>query len=216
MKSGFSAWQTGMGYYIPLILVGLVVFGVFRAHGWAWLGAIVFLAGLFSLFFFRDPVRLITAGPREIVSPADGAVVGIEDLENTPYYNGPCKRVSIFLSVFDVHVNRAPATGTVTAIRHQDGGYVNALRADSSEKNESHAGWMDTECGPRTVRQISGAVARRIVCVPVVGDNLEKGEKFGMIKFGSRTELYLPPEADVLVKLKDTVRAGATIMAQFS
>ncbi len=214
----FSAWKVGLPYYLPLLLLGMACLALAcRGHRWAWAGvAVFFVCGLFALFFFRDPPRGIHAAPNEVVSPADGTIVAIEDLKESPHYEGPCRRVSIFLSVLSVHVNRAPFEGVVKDIRYKRGEFLNAMRADTTDRNESNAVWMDTPRGPMTVRQISGAIARRIVCPVRVGDALEKGQKFGMIKFGSRTELYLPPDAEVCVKVRDKVAAGTSIVARFS
>lgn len=215
--NGFSAWKEGAIHYVPTILLSLgCLYLASRGYRGAWVGVAVFgFYGLFSLFFFRDPPREIVASPEELVAPADGTVVGIEELSDTPHFDGPCKRVSIFLSVMNVHVNRSPIDGTVKDVRYQEGKYKNAMRADSSQLNESNAVWLETPRGPMTVRQISGAVARRIVCRCKPGDALKKGERFGMIKLGSRTELYLPPTAEVCVRMKQKVRAGKTIIARF-
>ena len=141
--------------------------------------------------------------------------IGIEDLAETPHYDGPCRRLSIFMSVLSVHVNRAPINGTVIKASHAPGRHGNAMNPASSTANESNALWLDTPYGPVTVRQISGAVARRIVCNAAEGDILAKGERFGMIKLGSRTELYLPPGTEVCAAMKDRVRAGTTVVARF-
>lgn len=176
----------------------------------------VWLLALFTLNFFRDPPRTITQDPDEIVSPADGLVDGIENLDDSPYYDGPCTRISIFLNVFNVHINRAPDDSTIQSITHKDGEYRNAMDPYSAQVNESNWLHLDTPHGPMTVRQISGAIARRIVCPAQKGEKLKKGEKFGMIKFGSRTELYLPTNAEIKVQLKDKVKGGATIIARFN
>ena len=212
MTKPFSAWRQGARYYLPLMTVGGAA--MFLEH--VWIGAPLLIAGHCVLAFFRDPPRRIDAKDGEIVSPADGTVVGVDTLDASPYYDGPCKRVAIFLSVLNVHVNRAPAEGTVTAVEYRPGKFLNALKNESSEANESNALCMQTPHGPMTVRQISGAIARRIVCVPKAGETLEKGERYGMIQFGSRTELFLPLKADVLVAPKQKVAAGTTIMARFS
>jgi len=217
VTASFSAWKEGAIHYLPTLLVGVVCL-YFAARGYkgAWVGVVLFgFYGVFSLFFFRDPSRSVIAESREVVAPADGKVVGIEDLEASPHYDGPCRRVSVFLSVFDVHVNRAPFEGTVRMIDYREGRFKNAMKAESSETNESNAVWMDTDHGPVTVRQISGAVARRIVCKARVGEALAKGERFGMIKLGSRTELYLPPGTEVCVRMKEKVRAGVSVVARF-
>lgn len=211
MTKSFSAWRQGARYYGPLLAVGAG--SLLLGHGWV--AAPLLAAGACVLGFFRDPSRAITAGPGEIVCPADGTIVGVEQLDASPHYDGPCLRIAIFLSVFNVHVNRAPADGAVTAIDYRPGLFLNALKERSSEANESNAVHMQTAHGPMTVRQISGAIARRIVCIPEVGEHLAKGERFGMIQFGSRTELFLAPSAEALVKPKQKVKAGTTIVARF-
>ncbi len=189
--------------------------GYMTAQGHVYVGVLALFPGLFVVYFFRDPVRRITTEPQEIVSPADGVVVEIAELAETPYYDGPCKRVSIFLSIFNVHVNRAPDDGTVARIEYRKGQYKNAMSAESSDVNEANAVWLETAHGPMTVRQISGLIARRIVCAAEVGGTLRKGERFGMIRFGSRTELYLSPDAEVVVSVKEKVQGGSTVVARF-
>ncbi len=202
-------------YYGPVIAVGVVLCLALRPWGYWWAGVPVVLLGLAMMLFFRDFPRTITAGPNEVVSPADGTVVAIEDLAGTPHYSGPTRRVSIFMSVFSVHVNRAPFDCTVKDVRYAPGKFRDARDPESSQVNESNAIWLDTPKGPITVRQISGAVARHIVCPAKPGIVLQKGEKFGMIRFGSRVELYLPPGTEVCVSLNQKVNAGTTIMARF-
>jgi len=212
----FNAWKEGLPHYAPLLFVGflLILLDLVTSFTLWPLGLIVLTLGIATLLFFRDPVRTVTATEGEIVAPADGAIVGIEDLDETPHYDGPCRRISIFLSVLDVHINRAPAPCTVQDMVYKQGIYKNAMKAETSEVNESNAVWLSTPYGPMTVRQISGAIARRIVCPITKGDQFDCGEKFGMIKFGSRTELYLPPGTPVCVTLKDKVAAGTTIVAR--
>lgn len=200
MNEPFNAWMQGLWYYGPVIGAGLAIT----------------LLGVGMMLFFRDFPREITAAPNEVVSPADGTVVAIEDLESSPHYDGPSRRVSIFMSVFNAHVNRAPFECTVREVLYAPGSYKNAMRPDSSKINESNAIWLDTPKGAMTVRQISGAVARHIVCAAEAGMRLEKGEKFGMIRFGSRVELYLPPDTEICVTLKQKVHAGLSIVARFT
>lgn len=214
LSRSFSAWRTGLPYYGPLLVVGVVLAALLPSPWGAYTGGPLLAVGLFVLYFFRDPERAPAGGPADIVSPADGTVVGIEHLEDTPYYDGPCVRISIFLSVFNVHVNRAPANGTVMRVEPREGGYANAMRADSSERNESNAIYLDTPLGPMTIRQISGAVARRIVCVCGPSDRVAKGDRLGMIKFGSRTELYLPRAAQIAVTMRQRVRGNTTVVAR--
>lgn len=214
MKRPFNAWYAGAPYYGPPLLLGIVLM-IAGWGGWmAWAGGAVVLVGGYVLFFFRDPPRRVRASAEEAVAPADGKVMAVDDLEESPYYDGPCKRLVIFLSVFNVHVNRAPCAGTVDDVRYQPGLFLNALKAESSELNESNTVWMNTPHGLVAVRQISGLIARRIVCCAEPGDALAQGERFGMIKFGSRTELYLPPQAVMQVSAGDNVRAGTSIVAR--
>ena len=221
MKAKVSGWRIGAPFYGPALLLGAVAF--LLLSGWgsgSWAGAyglwrgLVFLPGLFALNFFRDPQRLISPEPRDIVSPADGVVTLVEPVESTPWYSGPCMRVSIFLNVFNVHVNRSPADATIAKIERQAGLFKSAMAADSAEVNEANTLWLETPHGPMTVRQVAGLIARRIVCPAQVGERLLKGERFGMIRFGSRTELYLPRGADVVVRVGQKVRGGATVVAR--
>lgn len=211
MNKPFSAWKEGAPLYGLLLFIGVVssVFGY-----WA-VGVVFLAAGLFTLYFFRDPERTITADRLEAVSPADGTIVAVEELQETPHYDGPCRRISIFLSILDVHVNRAPAAGRILEIIYKPGRFLNAMKPETSECNASNTIFMKTDRGMMTVRQISGAIARRIICRVSKGESLGMGEKFGMIRFGSRTELYLPLEATVCVNVHDRVRAGTSIVARF-
>ncbi len=214
MKKPFNAWKEGARYYAPVLVAGVVLTGVLYPIGFVWVGALVVAAGVAMMLFFRDFPRVAPAGAGVVAAPADGTVVGIEAIEKTPHYDGPCTCISIFLSIFDVHVNRAPYACTVREITYAPGAFKAAWRPEAGALNESNTLRLDTDAGPMTVRQISGAVARRIVCPVGVGDHLERGEKFGMIRYGSRTELYLPPDAEVCVSLKAKIRAGATIVAR--
>lgn len=214
MRKPFNAWKEGAKYYGPVLAAGVLLAAALYPYGHGWAGAPVVLAGLAMMLFFRDFPRKITAGPDEVVSPADGRVVAIEELEASPHYDGPCKRISIFLSVFNAHVNRAPFDAAVREITYKPGLFKVAMRADTSDLNESNTLRLDTAAGPMTVRQITGAVARRIVCPVAPGGALAKGEKFGMIRFGSRTELYLPPHAEIHVTINARVKAGTSIVAR--
>lgn len=214
MREPFSAWKAGRPFTIPPIVVACIILGFAGQSPWALVGISFGILGLFSLYFFRDPKREIPTDPDVIVSPADGTVDTIEDLDESPYYDGPCKRVSIFLSIFSVHVNRIPYDCTIREIEFKKGRMVNAMRADAADINQSNTLRLDTPKGPMTVRQITGAVARRIVCPAQIGEKYAKGEKFGMIRFGSRTDLFLPPDAEVSVTLKEKVNGGSTVIAR--
>lgn len=215
MNSAYSAWREGARYYLPLLVLGGGILASTWGSTYAWIAAPFLFFGMFSLFFFRDPARSHKARENELLSPADGTVVGIEDLAQSPHYSGPCRRLSIFLSVFNVHVNRSPIAGTVTAIEYRPGLFRNAMKAETTDCNEANGIKLDTAYGPITIRQISGAVARRIICRAKPGDSLGQGERFGMIKFGSRTELYLPPHTQICVKIGDKVAGGRTVVARF-
>ena len=208
---GFSGWLCGLPFYGPVIAVGILVQLLLNV----WVGLPIVLLGLAMLAFFRDFPRAITAAPNEVVSPADGTITGIDDFDNDPNFDGPCRRVSIFLSVLSVHVNRSPFEGTIRDVRYVPGKFLDARSPDCSKLNESNALWLDTPRGPMTVRQITGAIARRIVCPAKAGDTLTKGQKFGMIRFGSRTELYLPAGTTVTVEKGQYVYGGITVMARF-
>jgi phosphatidylserine decarboxylase len=187
-----------------------MVLGLFSA--WAlWFFLLLLLC---TLAFFRDPEREVPSDPNFIVAPADGTVMDIIELEETEVLKGKTRRVGIFLSIFDVHTNRAPIDGRVVYRQRRLGLFLDARRADCSEKNESMTWGFENPRVTIVVRQITGAIARRIVAWANVGDELKKGDRFGMIRFGSRTELYLPLSATVLVKEGDHVAGGSTPIAQ--
>jgi phosphatidylserine decarboxylase len=176
---------------------------------WPWALIPVLLAAFF-LWFFRDPERAIPTGPGLIVSPGDGLVTETVRIETA---DGPRQRISIFLSVFDVHVNRAPIAGTITQVRYQKGLYLNALNPASADQNEQNIVTVRGEGMEVTFKQIAGLLARRIVFVPVVGSAIGRGERVGLIKFGSRVDVLVPIEAELRVKAKDRVKGGASILA---
>jgi len=180
--------------------------------------SIVFALGcLFVAFFFRDPNRVPPEGERNVVAPADGKVVEISDAHETEFLNTDTTKIGIFLSVFDVHVNRAPVTGRVESVQHKPGKFLNALRPESAQENESNSVVLslDAPGSPKVlVKQIAGVIARRIVCACAPSQVLQRGQAFGMIKFGSRTELYVPKSVnfEVSVQKGQKVRAGETIL----
>jgi phosphatidylserine decarboxylase len=169
---------------------------------------------LCTLAFFRDPDRTSPADPDVIVAAADGTVMDIVELDEHEVLKTKTRRVGIFLSVLNVHTNRVPIDGRVTFRQHRPGLFLDARRPDCSEKNESMTWAFENPRMTIVVRQITGAIARRIVAWANVGDELKKGERFGMIRFGSRTELYLPLSAIILVKVGDHVAGGATPIAR--
>ena len=168
------------------------------------------LLALFFLWFFRDPERRIPAGLGEIVSPADGVVTEAEWIETAA---GSRLRLSIFLNVFDVHVNRAPVAGTVKVVEYREGSFLNAMKPESVIMNEQTLVVIDAGGYEVSYKQIAGLLARRIVCSVKVGDRLERGQRVGMIKFGSRTDVLMPAEAVPQVKSGARVRGGSTVLA---
>ena len=176
----------------------------------------VFFLFLFfcTVAFFRDPERTVPADPNLIVAAADGTVMDIIESDENQVLKTKTRRIGIFLSILDVHTNRAPIDGRVIYCRHQEGLCVDARRPDCSEKNESMTWAFENPRVTIVVRQITGAIARRIVAWAQIGDDLKKGDHFGMIRFGSRTELYMPLNAEVLVTVGDHVLGGSTIIAR--
>ncbi len=179
-----------------------------------WLSVIPLLLAVFFLWFFRDPQRTIPTGKGLIVSPGDGLVTETAFI-TTP--EGALRRISIFLSVFDVHVNRAPIGGTVSRVHYQKGQYLNAMNPASAERNEQSAitlRGLGADLGLEiTFKQIAGLLARRIVCRCVEGQTVERGERVGLIKFGSRVDILLPANAELRVKVGDRVKGGASVLA---
>jgi phosphatidylserine decarboxylase len=187
---------------------GLTAAGVIAVYFGNLLWGLPFwLVGAFCVYFFRDPEREIPEGP-VAVSPADGKVVHIRRWDDGQ------QRISIFLNIFDVHVNRIPVTGKVIERVYKQGKYMMAHREDASDENEQNSLTIESGGSVVTVRQIAGLIARRIVCTKDVGDEVRKGERFGLIKFGSRTDLYLGPEWNLIVKPGDKVKGGSSILAR--
>ena len=177
--------------------------------------AVAIIIYLLVLQFFRNPKRVTNSKEGEIVAPADGTVVLIEELEETEYLNDKRKMVSIFMSPLNVHVNRAPITGNVTYTRYHQGKYLVAWHPKSSQLNERTTVVMENnKTGPILFRQIAGAVARRIAIYCRPNDQLLAGQEFGFIKFGSRMDVFLPLEAEVCVKIGDKPKGGETIIAR--
>jgi phosphatidylserine decarboxylase len=203
--------RDGYIYGLSLFAVAAVLWW-FTGH-WAWGIAPVLLAAFF-LWFFRDPSRQIPAGEGLIVSPGDGKVTETALIDTL---DGPRQRISIFLSVFNVHVNRAPIGGLLTRVAYQKGEYLNALNPDSAVRNEQNAATLRGQ-GPDagievTFKQIAGLLARRIVFHPHEGQTLQRGERVGLIKFGSRVDVLVPAEAQIRVKVGERVKGGATVLA---
>jgi phosphatidylserine decarboxylase len=202
------------GYIYALSLLAVAAGLTWFTRAWAWGIAPVLLA-VFFLWFFRDPHRTIPTGTGLIVSPGDGRVTETASIA-TP--EGARQRISIFLSVFNVHVNRAPIGGTVSSVHYQKGKFLNAMNPASAERNEQSAITVRGEGSDAgfdvTFKQIAGLLARRIVCRCAEGETLARGERMGLIKFGSRVDVLLPANAEVRVKVGDRVKGGESVLAE--
>ena len=199
--------RDGFLYAFGLGVVAVLLWWLTRSN---LLVAIPVVLALFFLWFFRDPNRTIPASPGQIVSPADGVVTEAEWIETN---NGGRLRLSIFLNVFDVHVNRSPVSGTVTVVEHRAGQFLNAMNPESVLHNEQTLIQIDGGGYEVSFKQIAGLLARRIVCNVKPGDRVERGQRVGLIKFGSRVDVLLPGEADLKVKMGARVKGGSTILA---
>ncbi|MFO7708910.1 MAG: phosphatidylserine decarboxylase family protein [Desulfobacterales bacterium] len=180
--------------------------------------ALIGLAATFAICgFFRDPDRVIPAAPGAVVSPADGKVIAAALVDGGAFYEGRCRKVSIFMSVLNVHVNRIPAAGRVSRVSYRPGQFVPADRQDASGRNEHNAVFLQTDDGRSLCTvQVAGLIARRIICRVQAGDRVLRGQRFGMICFGSRLDVYLPQEIDLEVAVGDRVSAGSTVLGRLA
>src|ERR1035437_7569072 len=197
------------GYIYGLVFLAVAAVLAWATGNWAWSIAPVLLAAFF-LWFFRDPERTIPTEPGLIVSPGDGLVTETGSI-NTP--EGPRQRISIFLSVFNVHVNRSPIGGVLTSVRYQKGQYLNAMNPDSADRNEQNIATVRGEGMEVTFKQIAGLLARRIVFNLRESDTVERGQRVGLIKFGSRVNVIVPAEAGLRVKKGQRVKGGSSVLA---
>ncbi|MBU1172157.1 MAG: phosphatidylserine decarboxylase family protein [Proteobacteria bacterium] len=211
-KPGMTAFPIARPGYPFIIAAALITF-LLALIGFSFLSFISLVLTLFICFFFRDPDRVIQDREGAVSSPADGKVIIIENMDENPFFEGPCKKISIFMSVFNVHVNRIPFTGTISEIRYFPGKFVNASLDKASSDNERNALIIETDKGIKYATvQIAGLIARRIICGVQAGDMLRRGVRFGLICFGSRLDVYLPSNAEVAVTLGDKVQAGTSII----
>jgi phosphatidylserine decarboxylase len=195
--------------YIGLLLICGLFLAIYPPT--QWISVPFFALALFVAFFFRDPERTPPVDTKLLVSPADGKVV----------YVGPAKddaiggtQISIFLSIFNVHINRSPLSAEITSVRYTPGRFIPAYEAEASEKNEQNEMVLDDGSWKVTVRQIAGVVARRIVFFKKKGDHLDRGERFGLIQFGSRVDIFLPQEGNIRVAVGDKVKGGETVLVE--
>ena len=206
-NKNFSVVLDGLVFIVPLaVLTGVLAY--LKVTGMS----MFFLAvTLFVLWFFRNPDRVTPEDEKAVISPADGRIIKIEEVEEQEILRGRARKVSIFMNVFNVHVKRAPCAGTVKEIVYREGRFFSANLDKASALNERNSVLIETVDGSRILTiQIAGVIARRIVCWVKEGMGIEKGERFGLIKFGSRLEVFMPLDATIPVKVGDKVRAGET------
>jgi phosphatidylserine decarboxylase len=207
---GIPVASEGWPFILPLAAVTIICFLL----GWKYPAWFLLVLTLFVLFFFRDPERIVPQGKGVVVSPADGKVIVIKDIYEPDYLKQDVKQISIFLSVFNVHVNRAPYGGTVEIVKYNPGKFHVASVDKASLDNEQTAMVIANGKDKVLVKQIAGLIARRIVCYAKPGDSLKAGERYGLIRFGSRVDIFLPRNADLKVKLGDHVAGASDIIAE--
>jgi len=199
---------------LPFLFVCLVIAFGFIVGGYWPLGLVFGILAGYTAYFFRNPERLPPVGSALVASPADGKIIFVGVVTETEFSNEEMQKISIFMSLWDVHVNRVPVDGTVRDMKYHRGRFMAAFEERASEENERNAMLIETSKGQRlVVVQVAGLVARRIVCYPTVGAFVLKGQRMGLIRFGSRCDIYVPKGAEVLVKLGEKVLGGETILA---
>lgn len=198
----------------PFIIFFAALSGIVFWMGGAGIALIPLLLTMFMFYFFRDPERTVPAGRNIFVAPADGKIIVIKDMLETDYLHKDVKQVSIFMSPFNVHVNRVPCDGKVKNVHHVKGKFLAAYKDEASTQNEHIDMVFETRYGDLLLRQVAGFVARRAVCRKNEGDILQGGERYGLIKFSSRVDIYLPKDAVIKVRLGDRVKAGETVLGE--
>lgn len=196
------------------VLPSLALSFLFYLLGVYPLAVFIFLCALFFLYFFRNPTRSAVSGTEEVISPADGRVMGVEELYEGEFLKGPTRRVSIFMSVSDVHVNRAPCAGSVERVQHRDGRFKLAFKKGIDEENERNYIVVSRDHEKLMMVQIAGFLARRIICYVREHDRVEKGAPVGMIAFGSRVDVYMPLSYEAVVAPGQKVKSGLTVLAK--
>ncbi len=198
---------------LKFICIAILITGMLFYFGWVLFAWIFFAVTLFVCWFFRDPDRVTPKDEKSLISPADGKVIIVEEQEKCDYLPDPCIKVSIFMNVFNVHVNRIPFDGTVQKVEYHSGKFMNASFDKASVHNERNALMIKTSDDTSfAVVQIAGLVARRIVNCVKEGERVKKGDRYGMIQFGSRLDLYLPRDFEVAVNIGEKTKAGSTII----
>jgi phosphatidylserine decarboxylase len=199
--------REGLPFIIPLGIFTIL----FAFFGFIWITILFFIATAFVTWFFRNPKRRTPDDPKSVISPADGEVIKIEDIPESDFLKGPSKKISIFMNVFNVHVNRIPYSGTINSIHYHKGNFFSANLDKASSLNERNSILIKTDNGKEILTvQIAGLIARRIECWVKEGMHVNKGDRFGLIRFGSRLEIFLPSDSITSVKIGDKVKAGET------
>jgi phosphatidylserine decarboxylase len=204
----FSMVKEGYYFGLPLLLLGAAAY---FAH-WIIVAIVLVCLALFVFSFFRDPERAIPSEPGAIVSPGDGRVVVVTDED---YAGLPGKRISIFLAVWNVHVNRAPAAGVITKMEYRPGKFLAAMRERASMENEQNVFTLSTEVGEMVFKQIAGLIARRVVSWKNPGERVARGERIGLVRFGSRVDVWVPRDAEILVRVGENVKGGSSVLAHW-
>ncbi|MBI5634225.1 MAG: phosphatidylserine decarboxylase family protein [Nitrospirae bacterium] len=200
----------------PFIIFFAALSGILLWTGGPGFALIPLLLTAFMFYFFRDPERAVPEGRNIFVAPADGKILVIKDMLETEHLHKDVKQVSIFMSPFNVHVNRVPCDGTIKSVQHVKGKFLAAYKDEASIQNEHIDMVFETRYGDLLLRQVAGFVARRAVCRKSEGDVLHCGERYGLIKFSSRVDIYLPREAVIKIRLGDMVRAGETVLGEIA
>lgn len=203
-----SMVKEGYTFGLPVLALGVV----FYLLHWNVAAVVTVLLALFIFSFFRNPERTIPSEPGAIVSPGDGRVVVVTEEE---YGGRPGKRVSIFLAVWNVHVNRSPSAGTITNMEYRPGKFLAAMRERASMENEQNIFTLSTDAGEIVFKQIAGLIARRVVSWKKAGEKVARGERIGLVRFGSRVDLWVPKEAEILVKVGENVKGGSSVLASW-
>lgn len=206
---GIPVASEGWPFIIPLAVVTALLF----ALGWKNTGIVTLVLTLFVLFFFRDPERNVPQSSDLVVSPADGKVIVVKDIFEPTYLKQDVKQISIFLSVFNVHVNRSPIDGTVELVQYNPGKFHVASVDKASLDNEQTAMVVASGRYKILVKQIAGLIARRIVCYAKAGDTIKRGDRYGLIRFGSRVDIFLPKNAEIKVKTGDRIKGARDVIA---
>jgi phosphatidylserine decarboxylase len=210
-----AAFPVAKAGYAPILCAAFVTL-IFALLEMTCLALISLVVTFCFCGFFRDPDRVIPREANAIVSPADGKVISVDPVERTHFYEGSCQKISIFMSVLNVHVNRIPVDGKVKKVGYHPGKFFAANLDKASLQNEHNAVFLETADGnPLCTVQVAGLIARRIICNVQAGDDVCKGQRFGMICFGSRLDVYLPDDAEIKVAVGDKVRAGASVIGRF-